>query len=976
LQEEGQLPTSLLSSPNFVGAIPFKIRKDCIHFLSIKMTTRKQSLSIVSLLLLCCMGFSFLSTSSTCTRKFSTCVFFQEPSKEPSKEPYEEKKKKNDMDIGTLFEHLFESSTAQKKTNKLIIMPKHQNVNNFQQRLLQAKLEMDFKASKSKENQRDFQERLLQAKLKMERKQRQRYYVQKSLKHIRILKHFNETALGLASPVEEAKQKAQGALGEARKTKEENRLLIDKNRKCKQSQFQQRMLRAKLQCDVRAKEFKQQQRLITESKRKNYRFHQRMLTAKLENDTRANKFNTRRLLHEIRVLEEEEKKRQEYKQRMTIFQQQLLATRIQNDERAKEFKQRRLLQQILKELERQKKHQQYLFQSQLLAASIYYDVKAKEQQKQKRLNSILQNQHIISYTKKKIGEKTKFKFQRNLLSNTIQNEKSARKKQRGLENKRGKNQFQQRLMEQRINSQLKKEAERIKKQQQTEFQNKLMQFYKALEQLQQAKKHNILDKKKRNLKWSEFQERLLSARIRNDLISKQRIAKKRIDELYQSLVEAQQQSEIAAAQVAKAEEEKRSAQLELEKESSEQGVLREQQRKEALQQKIMNSQKRQEELRKKMEDAGRQQTGEDSSSSTMDEYSATMERQRREAIQRGINKSQQQQEQLRRRHIGGAGQHLSKEEILSGTMNQYEATLQSQQEEEFHSQMEGAKRRQEMLRKEMENTGRQQQSFEGGESMDRYLSWMKQVNKTLSPLFSAAPPTTTSPVKASEDKFREELEQAGRPISSEERQHPPRLTEQQASQIMVEQEISQSQTASQQEQAAQHEEDVLVGQVLLSKFYITEKLRVGGDRSELYKCYHIQDKVQQQYPLVIKLSHNTEQIELEHRIYGDLFSRLTLDRQSLFVKAYDWVGASPLTNGRVGFVMECGLENLRGYIWRHGAFQGEKLRNAMENVIRIVQSLHGLGVIWVCSNSTFTFCLYPTLYSNLYSHPCFVFRLN
>jgi len=137
----------------------------------------------------------------------------------------------------------------------------------------------------------------------------------------------------------------------------------------------------------------------------------------------------------------------------------------------------------------------------------------------------------------------------------------------------------------------------------------------------------------------------------------------------------------------------------------------------------------------------------------------------------------------------------------------------------------------------------------------------------------------------------------------------------------------------------------LIGEVILSKLLITEQLRVGTTKSELFKCYHISDNAREN-PFVIKISRNAGQIELEHRIYRNLFSRTTKDQKGLFATAYDFVDASPMTGGRTGFVMECGLENLRGYIWRNGAYTGEKLRKTMRDVIRIVHTLHSLGIIW------------------------------
>eukprot|EP00980_Cylindrotheca_fusiformis_P021924 scaffold8755_cov145-Cylindrotheca_fusiformis.AAC.1 len=146
---------------------------------------------------------------------------------------------------------------------------------------------------------------------------------------------------------------------------------------------------------------------------------------------------------------------------------------------------------------------------------------------------------------------------------------------------------------------------------------------------------------------------------------------------------------------------------------------------------------------------------------------------------------------------------------------------------------------------------------------------------------------------------------------------------------------------------------LIVGQTLLNKFVIAEQIRVGSTKSELYKCYHTSD-FEREYPLAMKLSKNIEQIQLEHRIHLDLAQRLRSQRQQpdrselLFVKVFDdFIDASTEpTNGQAGFVMECGIENLRGYIWRHGPYQGNELRDAMRAVIRIVNTLHQLGSVW------------------------------
>ena len=135
--------------------------------------------------------------------------------------------------------------------------------------------------------------------------------------------------------------------------------------------------------------------------------------------------------------------------------------------------------------------------------------------------------------------------------------------------------------------------------------------------------------------------------------------------------------------------------------------------------------------------------------------------------------------------------------------------------------------------------------------------------------------------------------------------------------------------------------DKLIGQVVLSKFRITEKLRIGSTKSELFKCYHIGDD-DKRFPLVMKLSQNTNQIHLEHRIFLDLFSRLESADLNLFVRVYDLVEIDQ----KSGFIMDCGIENLRGYLWRYGPLKGESLRKAMKTVIGIVNALHQLGTVW------------------------------
>jgi hypothetical protein len=821
---------------------------------------------------------------------------------------------------------------------------KNQQQCQFQQRLLAARYQNDANAKELEQNTRLLnQERA--------RKELQRSQFHQLLLATRYQCEANAKVLELQRLLNQARQQEQ-----ARKNHQ-------------QCQFQQRLLAARYQNDANAKELEQQRLLnqeLARKKQQQYQFHQRLLAARFQCEAKTKKYKMNKLFKEILQVEQQRKKEEqkiqqhhlqkEQKIKQYHLHKQLLAARYHYQYTAKRYKLKQLLQKIMDQREHERKYAQYQFHKQLLATTLETNQKTREQRRQNMLNSFLQNQQLITYTQKKIAEKAKNRFQRRLFFATLKVQTIEIQKRKRLSIQRKRVQFHQQLMQERMRSDAKKAARKQEQQDQVNFQAKLAELYQSLQAAETTKEQT---KRK-----SEFQQRLLVARIRNDLIAKQRVSKERIDQLRQSLREAQLQSELAAAEATKAEEEKRQAQLEIDKQKIEQDkgeeekrqaqleierqkveqeALLEQQRKEAIQKQIQESQARQEAMRRQMEDVGRQQNIEESlSGTTMNEYEATMERERKAAAQRRIEEGKRRQEEIQRT-MEDAGRIRASEE----TMDHYEATLQQQQQEAMRLQLEDSKRREENLRRQLENAGRQQAPEDStSASMNQYDMWMQQGNKTL---LAKSAAVSAPPIVSPEEKIRREMEEAGRfqqstsPVTPQQHSTSTPVPVQQQAVAPAVQPQEQSQL---QQQAQQQEEvDSLVGQVLLSKFHVTEKLRVGGDRSELYKCYHVLDDAQQ-YSLVIKLSHNTEQIELEHRIYGDLFTRLAQDRQQLFVRAYDWVSASPATNGRVGFVMECGLENLRGHVWRHGPYTGDKLRSVMENLIRIVDSLHGLGVVW------------------------------
>eukprot|EP00980_Cylindrotheca_fusiformis_P018695 scaffold6226_cov118-Cylindrotheca_fusiformis.AAC.9 len=889
----------------------------------------------------------------------------------------------------------------------------------FQRRLLEAKYQSDANAKQMEQDRIAHQARQTQ----LLQKKRRQYDFQRRLLETRYQCDANAKQLEHERIVDQERQL---------------QLLQKKHR---QFQFQQRLLEAKHKCDANAQKVEQDriyqanQIQLLEKKRRQFQFHRRLLQARNECDAKARDIKMKKRLREIRILEDNRKK-QEQKFKKYSFQMQLLAARFFYQERAKQFRIKSLLQQIRKQQEEERKLVKYQFQRRLLATTLEINRKTIERRRQDKLNAILQNRRLISYTTRKISSKAKFRFQRKLLAATLEIQAVERHKKQLLLRQKQQMLLQEQLMQERLLREAKTLAIKRQQQEQSKFQRQLVSFYQSLEQWQQEKNKAAQQRKEVRKQKTAFQEQLLAARIRNDLLRKEQVAKEQMEELQRSLREAQVQSELAAAEAARAEERKRQAQLEMERKKAErEASLREEQRqidlqrqleelaveekrqleaerqkaqqqslleqqrqeaiqkqlqalaeeeklqvererleqkrqeaiqqqlkeleeeekrqaererneadrlaqlenerKAALQKQIEESESRQEALRRELEEAGRLQNTDASSSgkTIMDEYRDTLERQRKQEIQKKMEDNRRRQEDLQRK-MEEAGRIRASEQ----TMDHYEATLQQQQEANKLRQMEESKQRQETLRQQMENAGRDPPPIEStSANLDQYANWMQQDNKTLLPQNSVAlPPPIVSP----EDKIDVKSEnpttpQQGTPLTVEQQTAPSSPVQQQA------------QTQQQLQPQQQHQENVdpLVGQVLLSKFHVTEKLRVGGDRSELYKCFHNLDQAQQ-YPLVIKLSHNTEQIELEHRIYGDLFGRLAQDRQHLFVRAYDWVGASPQTNGRVGFAMECGIENLRGHVWRHGPYTGAKLRSVMENVIRIVESLHGLGVVW------------------------------
>ncbi|CAJ1962669.1 unnamed protein product [Cylindrotheca closterium] len=714
----------------------------------------------------------------------------------------------------------------------------------------------------------------------------------------------------------------------------------------KHHNFHRRLLEQKNAYDIKA--IKRKQKL--QSQRRHHNFHRRLLEQKNAYDVEAVKGKERRRIVEERLTQErrgrEAKKKQEFQ-----FHQHLLAAKYQYIERAQKFKMKRLLQEILQQKENKRKEKEYKFQKRRLEASFQSmenqkekekqqkekEIQQKEKEKLQKLNSMLQNFSLMNYTKKKIGEKSKFNFQRKLLEASIENTRITRRREKKNQSEKQKLKLQQGLLEQRLRSEAKADDSKRMAMAQAEFQQNLVELYDKMASFSKYEKDFAADEMIRQKQKTDFQQDLLSARIRNDLVARKRLAEKRINELHQSLLDAQRESELAAAQVLEAEERKHQAQLDLEERQKREDEEKEKEAKrieaeQRVKQQIEESREREAAIRAVLEKAGRQQSSGESVKG-MNEYEAILEMQRKQAIQNRIDEGKRRQDELQRM-MENAGRTEASEQ----TMDRYEEILQQQRNEEMRRQQAEAQRRQEALRRQLEEAGRPQE--ESASTMDQYSQWVEQTNKTsLARPEPWQPPRATVATETTALLKSDAIRTGSQPSSVFQPEQAPTID---SAAISPSQEENQSQ---QQQLENQQEVDPLVGKVLLDKFVVAEKLRVGGDRSELYKCYHVLDKPQE-YALVIKLSHNIQQIELEHRIYGDLFSRLSHDRQELFVRAYDWVPASDLTNGRVGFAMECGLENLRGHIWRHGPYNGEKLRTAMENVIRIVQSLHGFGVVW------------------------------
>jgi len=99
-------------------------------------------------------------------------------------------------------------------------------------------------------------------------------------------------------------------------------------------------------------------------------------------------------------------------------------------------------------------------------------------------------------------------------------------------------------------------------------------------------------------------------------------------------------------------------------------------------------------------------------------------------------------------------------------------------------------------------------------------------------------------------------------------------------------------------------------------------------------------------PLVCKLSANLQGMDWESQAYQLLDARLSPQERNGFVKVYDAIPPSMLTQNRAGLIMEKGLDNLRFQIRNKGAYRGEKLRQAMQTVIYIVHVLHSHGLVW------------------------------
>ena len=150
--------------------------------------------------------------------------------------------------------------------------------------------------------------------------------------------------------------------------------------------------------------------------------------------------------------------------------------------------------------------------------------------------------------------------------------------------------------------------------------------------------------------------------------------------------------------------------------------------------------------------------------------------------------------------------------------------------------------------------------------------------------------------------------------------------------------------------------------VLNGKYVISEKLRIGSMKCEIFIAYDVADKLRRR-PVAIKLTKGyPKHIEIEYQIYNDLYKRLGKEKASkYFIKVYDWIPESSESDDRCGFLMDLGYENLRSYMFRNGQFSNKTLlKVAMEHVIRIVHTLHEEGLVWTECKSENLIVMYKT----------------
>jgi hypothetical protein len=126
-------------------------------------------------------------------------------------------------------------------------------------------------------------------------------------------------------------------------------------------------------------------------------------------------------------------------------------------------------------------------------------------------------------------------------------------------------------------------------------------------------------------------------------------------------------------------------------------------------------------------------------------------------------------------------------------------------------------------------------------------------------------------------------------------------------------------------------------------YFVGENIPVVSEKCELYEIFHVDDYRKQQ-PLIMKLSDQVTNIDVEYEVYTTISDRLAYNEKDLFVQIYEKV--ENLQGGKSALIMEKGEDNLRFHVGRKGRYTGEALKSAFENVIRIVDALHQKGMIW------------------------------